>query len=81
MLTQEIIEQIMMEEKPNQREKIVLKNEATFAQIPSDIPASKQEEYIAKALAFYRRAEIHGRMISTITTMVFTMRGISKDAK
>lgn len=54
-LTPEIIEQIMGELKPNQKERLVLSDEQTLARIPKDIPVSRQEEYVARALEFYRK--------------------------
>lgn len=55
-LTPERIMEILEEEKPNQKACIVLRNEKTLSYIPPDIPVSEQEEYIAKALAFYETA-------------------------
>ena len=57
-LTTELIEEMMMEEKPNQRAKVVLRDEAILDQIPSGLSACEQEKYIAEALEFYRN---HGR--------------------
>ena len=55
-LTREIIKEIMAEVKPNQRPRIVIRNENTLSHIPGDIPESKKEDYIAKALEFYEKA-------------------------
>lgn len=55
-LTPEIINGIMEEEKPNQKEHIVLRDERTISLVPPDLPVSKQEEYIARALEFYEKA-------------------------
>ena len=55
-LTPEKIIGIMEEIKPNQKAHIVLRDEKTLSYIPSDLPVSKQEEYIAKALEFYEKA-------------------------
>ena len=41
--------------KPNQKERLVLSDEQTLARIPKDIPVSRQEEYVARALEFYRK--------------------------
>ena len=54
-LTAEVIEAIMTEEKPNQKEKIVLKGERFKGLIPPDLPMSKREDYIAAALDYYGR--------------------------
>ena len=54
-LTPEKIIGIMEEIKPNQKAHIVLRDETTLSFIPSDLPVSKQEEYIAKALEFYEK--------------------------
>ncbi len=52
-LTPEVITVIMQEEKPNQREKIVLKSDRARDLIPRDLPIAKREEYIIKALEHY----------------------------
>lgn len=52
-LTPESITAIMQEEKPNQREKIVLRSETARNLIPKELPAGKREEYIIKALEHY----------------------------
>ena len=54
-LTPEVISAIMQEEKPNQREKIILRDDRTRKLIPKDLPPSKREEYIIAALEFYGR--------------------------
>lgn len=54
-LTQEVIEVIMTEEKPNQKEKIVLRAERFSSLFPPDLPMSKREEYVATAMEFYAR--------------------------
>lgn len=54
-LTTEIIEEILTEEKPNQRQQIVLRSTKTLDQIPNDLSPRRQEEYVAKALEFYRK--------------------------
>ena len=52
-LTAEAIEAIMTEEKPNQKEKIMLRGERFRALFPPDLPMSKREDYIAAAMEFY----------------------------
>ena len=54
-LTPEAIEAIMTEEKPNQKEKIVLKGERFRRLFPPDLPMSKREDYIAAAMEYYGR--------------------------
>ena len=52
-LTTEVIQAIMTEEKPNQKEKIVLRGDRVRQLIPNSIPLSKTEEYVCKALEHY----------------------------
>lgn len=54
-LTQEVIESIMGEEKPNQKERISVRYEEARKFIPSSVPFNKTGEYILKALEFYQR--------------------------
>jgi len=54
-LTPEAIEAIMLEEKPNQRERIVLRGERFTSLFPPDLPVSKREDYVAAAMEFYGR--------------------------
>ena len=54
-LSEEVIESIMCEEKPNQREKISFRADRLRQYIPSDIPPKKTEEYVLSALEFYQR--------------------------
>lgn len=53
-LTTEAIQAIMSEEKPNQREKIVLRGDRVRQLIPKNISVSQTEEYVCKALEHYR---------------------------
>jgi ParB family chromosome partitioning protein len=55
-LTPDIIAEIIAEEKTNQKMRIILKSERALSAIPAEIPISKQEEYIAKALEFYGKS-------------------------
>ena len=52
-LTPEAIQAIMSEQKPNQREKIVLRDERVRKLIPKNVPISQTEDYICKALEHY----------------------------
>jgi len=54
-LTPEVIESIMCEEKPNQREKINIRYEDARRYIPSSVPYDKTSEFILKALEYYHR--------------------------
>ena len=54
-LTPEVISAIMGEEKPNQREKIVLRGDKVRSLIPKNIPVSQTEDYVVKALEHYSR--------------------------
>ena len=54
-LTQEVIEAIMLEEKPNQKERIVLRGDRFSRLFPPGLPISKREDYIAAAMEFYGR--------------------------
>lgn len=65
-LTTEVIQAIMEEEKPNQREKIVLRGERVRQLIPKSVPLNQTEDYVCKALEHYasflrRRAERDSR--------------------
>lgn len=54
-LNNEVIESIMSEEKPNQREKINIKYAEARRFIPASVPYEKTGEYILKALEYYHR--------------------------
>ena len=54
-LTPEAIEAIMLEEKPNQKEKIVLRGERFRDLFPKNLPLSKREDYVAAAMEHYGR--------------------------
>ena len=54
-LTPEVVSAIMSEEKPNQREKIVLRGDRVRSLIPKNIPVSQTEDYVVKALEHYSR--------------------------
>ena len=65
-LTTEVIQAIMGEEKPNQKEKIVLRGERVRQLIPKSVPLNQTEDYVCKALEHYasflrRRAERDSR--------------------
>ena len=54
-LSQKVIESIMSEEKPNQKEKINIKYEDARKFIPASVPYDKTGDYIMKALEYYHR--------------------------
>ena len=54
-LTHEAIEAIMLEEKPNQKEKIVLRGDRFRDLFPKNLPISKREDYVAAAMEHYGR--------------------------
>lgn len=54
-LNNEVIESIMSEEKPNQKEKINIKYAEARRFIPANVPYEKTGEYILKALEYYHR--------------------------
>lgn len=54
-LTPEAIQAIMSEEKPNQREKIVLRGDRVRSLIPKTVPLNQTEEYVCKALEHYNK--------------------------
>ena len=54
-LTEEVIEVIMTEEKPNQKEKIILRGGRFRDLFPRDLPLSQREDYVAAAMEHYGR--------------------------
>lgn len=52
-LTREAVIAIMEEEKPNQKEKIVLRGDRVSSLIPKDISIGQREDYICEALEHY----------------------------
>ncbi len=54
-LTPEVISDIMCEQKPNQRERMVFNGERMRKLLPRDLPMNKTEDYICEAIAFYRK--------------------------
>ena len=54
-LTPEAVEAIMMEQKPNQKERIILRGERFNRLFPPDLPMSKREDYVAAAMEHYAR--------------------------
>lgn len=54
-LTTEAVKAIMSEEKPNQRERIVLHGDRVRSLIPKSVKLKDTEDYVCKALEHYRR--------------------------
>ena len=54
-LSNEVIASIMMEEKPNQKEKISLSCARVRKYIPESVPYEKTADYIYRALEYYRQ--------------------------
>ena len=54
-LTTEAIQAIMSEEKPNQKEKIVLRGDRVRQLIPKNVPVSQAEDFVCKALEHYNK--------------------------
>ena len=52
-LTREALLAIMQEEKPNQKERLVLRDSRVQKLFPRNLPAEKREEYIIKAMEYY----------------------------
>jgi ParB family chromosome partitioning protein len=57
-LSSEVIESIMSEEKPNQREKISFRADRLRQYIPDSVTREKTEEYVMRALQHYREYQI-----------------------
>lgn len=57
-LSSEVIESIMSEEKPNQKEKISFRADRLRQYIPDSVPREKTEEYVMRALQHYREYQI-----------------------
>ena len=58
---------IMQEEKPNQKEKIVLREERISRFIPPNIPLKGREEYIIKALEYYAKVQEKQKQTQALT--------------
>ena len=54
-LSTDVIDSIMCEEKPNQKEKINILYSEARRYIPSSVPYEKTGDYIMKALEFYKQ--------------------------
>lgn len=54
-LTAEAVEAIMSEEKPNQRERIVLRGDRVRSLIPKNVQLKDTEDYVCKVLEHYAK--------------------------
>ena len=54
-LTSEVIQSIMEEEKPNQKEKPAFSDERITKLIPKTVPRGQETDFVVKALEFYNR--------------------------
>lgn len=54
-LTDEVIQSIMEEEKPNQKEKPAFRDERITNLIPKTVPRGQETDFVVKALEFYNR--------------------------
>ena len=54
-LTSEVIQFIMEEEKPNQKEKSAFRDERITKLIPKTVPRGQETDFVVKALEFYNR--------------------------
>lgn len=54
-LTSEVIQSIMEEEKPNQKEKSAFRDERITKLIPKTVPRGQESDFVVKALEFYNR--------------------------
>ena len=54
-LTNEVIQSIMEEEKPNQKEKPAFRDERITKIIPKSVPRGQESDFVVKALEFYNR--------------------------
>ena len=54
-LTDEVIQSIMEEEKPNQKEKPAFRDERITKLIPKTVPKGQETDFVVKALKFYNR--------------------------
>lgn len=55
ILTKELIYHMMGEEKPNQKDRVILRTDKVKEYLPKNLPISQREEYIVKALDHYAK--------------------------
>lgn len=55
ILTKELIYHMIGEEKPNQKDRVILRTDKVKEYLPKNLPISKREEYIVKALDHYAK--------------------------
>ena len=54
-LTDEVIQSVMEEEKPNQKEKPAFRDERITKLIPKNVPRGQETDFVVKAFEFYNR--------------------------
>lgn len=54
-LTEDNLDDIMCEEKGNQKEKFIIRDEKVFSLIPDDVSMTGRQEYVLEALDFYKK--------------------------
>jgi ParB family chromosome partitioning protein len=54
-LTEGVIQSIMEEDKPNQREKPAFRDERITKLIPRTVPKGQETDFVVKALEYYNR--------------------------
>lgn len=55
ILTKELIYHMMGEEKPNQKDRVILRTDKVKEYLPKNLPISQREDYIVKALDHYAK--------------------------
>ena len=53
--TEGVVQSIMEEEKPHQREKPAFRDERITKLIPKSVPRGRESDFVVKALEFYNR--------------------------
>ena len=78
-LTNEVIQSIMQEEKPNQKEKPAFKDERITKLIPKSIPRGQETDFVVKALEFYNRhlQRSKDREIRDVSFGLYTAEGLT----
>ena len=54
-LTEDALESIMLEKKPNQKERVVLRGDRITKLFPKNLPATKREDYVIAAMEHYSK--------------------------
>ena len=72
-LTPEVVSAIMSEEKPNQREKIVLRGDKVRSLIPKNIPLAQTEDYVVSYTHLRRAADALKEFLAAARAQGFTV--------